>query len=1046
MKQKLLSLFFVLTCLIGVSMAQNRQVSGKVTSATDGTPLSGVSISVAGTSTATQTDGSGNYSISVGQGVNLIFSYVGYATQRISVGSQSVINVRLVDNENTLDEVVVTGVGVATSKKKVAIAVESLKSEDMPNAPTGSLDQALVGKIAGAQITSTSGQPGQQANIVLRGINTLGNTQPMIMVDGIQINAGGNSNGSDNNTSSRLSDLDLSNVDRVEVIQGAAAATIYGAQGANGVIQIFTKKGKLNQRPTITLNARSSFDNAAVGKFRVANNHFFNTDSEGYIIGGNGKRLSPDENGYWGEPSIPTVTGTLVSDKPYKEQVYNQLDQLFKKNVLTQNTNLNIAGGGEAIDYSISASNLSQGSLVHGRYDRYNVSSNLGVELFKNFTIRSISQLMYSDNGTGGITGANNIYSGIGSALSSRRYWDIKFQNADGHYVADPEDGNSVNAFYTQQFRDYNAKTARMVQNFNLNYKFDRFLELDYKYGVDNYRYDFKDFIKYQEEVKTPGDGIAPTSGRITHDRDVETFQNSLLSAFFKTDFQKDFNLSAPIQTTTHLAFDWRKRNYQNITAQGTGFSSFPPYSISTAAENSSSEDIIEFITYGYLVNQRIDYGSLFGVSGGFRVDYASTFGGADFKPFLFPRADAYFNVGDLLGTDKIYEFKLRTAYGEAGTQPGAYDRFVTLNSGTIGSLAYLSLKSTARNPDLSVQVSKEFEVGTDLGFNLSQTSSWFKTISLNATYWNRVNNDIIRELDLAPSSGASALLDNAITIKARGFQFSLDAPIYSGENFRWKFGARFGQSKSIIDKISNGKDIAIGDSGSGQFVLREGEEVATFFGRSPLSSIDQRKADGTHYLDQSNAANYEVVNGMVVNKMSKAVQFTSDNVKIGNPNPKFNMTFLNSFNIYKNLDVDFQLDWYYGNDVYNQTKQWLYRDFLHSDFDQEITVGGETGAYVAYYNSLYNTNTTNGYFVEKGSFLRLRNLAVSYNLASLVNNERIKDLRISVTGRNLFTITNYSGLDPEGAAKFNNPIERGVDLYTFPNIRSFQFGVVLGF
>lgn len=977
-------------------------------------------------------------------GATLNVTSLGYKSQRVSVGGSSVLSIVLSEDDKAIDEVVVTGVGVATSKKKIAIAVESLKSEDMPNAPTGSLDQALVGKIAGAQITSTSGQPGQQANIILRGINTLGNTQPMIMVDGIQINAGGNENGSETNTSSRLSDLDLSNVDRVEVIQGAAAATIYGAQGANGVIQIFTKKGKLNQKPSITLNARSSFDNAAVGNFHVANRHFLNTDSEGFIVGGNGDRLSPDINGYWGEASIPVVTGTLVNDKPYKETVYNQLDQLFKKNVLTQNTNLNISGGGEAIDYSLTASNLSQGSLVYGRYDRYNVSSNLGVELFKNFTVRSITQLVYSDNGTGGITGANNIYSGVGSALSSRRYWDIKYQNPEGQYVADPENGNSVNAFYTQQYRDYKAKTARMVQNFNLNYKFDRFFEIDYKYGVDNYRYDFKDFIKYQGDVLTPGDGIAPLSGRITHDREVETFQNSLLSGFFKTDFQKDFNLSLPIQTSTHVAFDWRKRNYQNLTAQGTGFSSFPPYSISTAAENSASEEIIEFVTYGYLVNQRIDYGSLFGVSGGFRVDYASTFGGADFKPFLFPRADAYFNVGDLISSDKIYELKLRTAYGEAGTQPGAYDRFVTLNTGTIGSLAYLSLKSRASNPDLSVQVSKEFEVGTDMGFNLNPNGNWFKTVSLNATYWKRNNNDIIRELDLAPSSGASGILDNAISIKANGFQFSLDAPVYSGNNFSWKFGARFGQSKSVIDKISNGKDIAIG--GGGQFVLKEGEEVATFFGRAPLSSVDQKKLDGSYYLDQNNAANYDVVNGMVVNKVTKAVQFTSDNVGIGNPNPKFNMTFLNSFNVYKDFDIDFQLDWFYGNDIYNQTKQWLYRDFLHSDFDKEITVGGETGAFVAYYNSLYNTNTANGYFVEKGSFLRLRNLAISYNLASVLDNEKIKNLRVSVTGRNLFTITNYSGLDPEGAAKFNNPIQRGVDLYAFPNIRSFQLGVILGF
>ena len=139
------------------------------------------------------------------------------------------------------------------------------------------------------------------------------------------------------------------------------------------------------------------------------------------------------------------------------------------------------------------------------------------------------------------------------------------------------------------------------------------------------------------------------------------------------------------------------------------------------------------------------------------------------------------------------------------------------------------------------------------------------------------------------------------------------------------------------------------------------------------------------------------------------------------------------------------QLDWVYGNKIYNQTKQWLFRDYLHSDFDKEVTIDGQAGAYVAYYSSLYNTNNTNGYFVEDGSYLRLRNLGVSYNLTDLINKSFVKNLELSITGRNLLTITKYSGIDPEGAAAFDNPLRRGLDLYTFPNVRSVQFGISLG-
>ncbi len=1042
MNKNLLALFFLFWA--GVAFGQTRTITGKVTAEEDGSVLPGVSILLKGSNLGTSTNVNGEYSINAPADGVLVFSFVGFVSREVQVGSSSVIDVVLLSDIQALSEVVVTGVGVATERKKLAIAVESLNSDDLPKAPTGTLDQALVGKIAGAQIASTSGQPGQQASILLRGINTLGATQPMILVDGVQINAGSNDNGSARNTSSRLSDLDLSNVERVEVIQGAAAGTIYGAQGANGVIQIFTKKGKKGQTPTITLSHRMSIDNAIRGNLTLAKNHFFNT-SDGYIIDGGGRRLNPDVNGSWGQPSVPAIDGTTVNNKPYMEQTYDHLDQLLHKNVQTHNTNLTITGGGNSSDYAFTLSKLKQGSIIFGKLDRYNVSSNLGAELFKNFTIRSITQLVYSDNGTGGITGSNNIYSGIGTALNSRQFWDLTFRNPDGDYVADPEGGNSVNPFYTQQYRRYTAKTTRIVQNFNLNYKINRFIELDYKFGIDNYRYDFNDFIRYQGNVKTSGDKLPPLTGRITNDRDSETFQNSLLSAFIKTNFEKDFGMSIPIQTSTHFAYDWRKRLYQNLTSIGSGFSPFPPYNLSTADEQSNEEENIEFVTYGYLINQRIDYGSLFGVSGGVRVDYASTFGAPNYKAFVFPRADAYFNLGDVIASDKIYEFKLRAAYGQAGTQPDAYDRFITLNTGNIGNSGYLSLKSTANNPELNVQVSKETEFGTDLGFTLNH-GSWLSRLNINATYWMRKNTDVIRELDLAPSSGASGLLNNAISIDAKGFQLGLDLDVHRSENLDWTFGTRFGTSRSIISNISNGKEIAIGESGSGQFVLKEGEAVSTFFGRAPLHRIDQQDANGSYYLNQDNAANYTIVNGMVINKATKAVQFTTDNVKIGDPTPKFNMTFLSNATFFKKLMVDVQLDWVYGNDIYNQTKQWLFRDYMHSDFDKEITVEGQSGAYVAHYVSLYNTNTTNGFFVEKGSFLRLRNVGVSYDLASLIKASFLKSLNVNLSARNLLTFTKYSGIDPEAASHFNSPIYRGLDLYTFPNIRTFQFGISAGF
>ncbi|MNK19609.1 TonB-dependent Receptor Plug Domain protein [compost metagenome] len=1045
--KKLLQSLFILLFVATSAIAQNRTITGTVTSKEDGLPIPGVSVKVRGTNVGVSTGANGKFSLSVPSNATALeFSSIGFGTQTINIGSSNNVNASLTTDSKLLSEIVVTGVGVATDKRKTAIAIESVSSKNMLAVPSASLDQALIGKVAGAQISSTSGQPGQQASILLRGINTLGNTQPMILVDGVEINAGSNNNGSGTNVSSRLSDLDLSNVDRVEVIQGAAAGTLYGAQGANGVIQIFTKRGSKNSAPVITVSSRANIDNVLKGKFGRAQNHYFQTDAEGYIVSGNAgnPRIQRDDNGFWDAPLAPALTGTLLNDKPYKEQTYDHFDQLFKSNATTFNNNIGISGGGESVDYSVSASNSNQQSILNGRLKRTNLNLNLGVEVFKNFTLRSTTQLIYSDNNTGGITGANNVYSGLGSALTSRAFWDLKFRDPLGNTVSNPEQDNSVNPFYTYDFRKYNAKNTRIVQGMEFNYKFPKFVELNYKYGLDTYRFDFQDDILYQLNTAAPGVGLDPFNGRITLDRDRQTFQNSLFSVFVKTDFQKDFGLSLPIQTSTQLSYDYRHKRYQNVTTEGTGFSPYPPFSAAVADTKTYTESSSEFVTFGYLINQRVDYGNLFGFSGGVRIDYSSAFGAGN-DAFVFPRGDVYFRFDDLIKNKSIYELKLRGAYGEAGTQPGDFDRQITLSSGQIGNSGYLASQSTSRNANLAVQRSKETEIGLDLGLLLGQ-KNWFKTLKLNATYWDRKSTDVIRAVDIAPSSGASALLDNLLSFSSSGFQFAVDAEVYNSSDFKWSFGTRFGASKMMVDKVFNGKDITIGGSGAGQFVIRQGTELGTMFGKKPLSSVDELDPNGVRYIPVADVGNYVLVDGMVVNQSTKAVSFTSDQVEIGNPNPDFTVSFTNNFTIKKNLNLSFQIDWTKGNDVYNQTKQWLYRDLIHSDLDKAVTIGSQTGPFVNYYNSLYQTNNTNSYFVEDGSFVRLRDVTLSYNFSSLINNRFVKNAFLSVSGRNLFTITKYTGIDPEAGANFNSAIYRGLDLYAFPNFRSYQLSLSLGF
>ncbi|NLR65304.1 SusC/RagA family TonB-linked outer membrane protein [Chitinophaga varians] len=1037
MKNLLLLWLFVASSIVH-SYAQTRTITGKVSDGKDGTPIPGVTVSISGSRTGTMTGPDGGYKIAVGDNASLVFSYVGYLSQTVSTSGKSRVDVAMHVDTKGLQEIVVTGVGAATDRRKVAISVESLSGKDLPKVPAASIDQALVGKIAGAQISSVSGQPGQQAQIILRGINSLGGTQPMILLDGVQVNAGSSENGSSGNLSSRLADLDLSNIERVEVVQGAAAATIYGAQGANGVIQLFSKKGSRTGKINVNFSSRASFDDVLKGNFKYLNKHYYPTDAEGYIIDPSGKRIKPDARGIWTQPNRD-ITPNTVTDKSFKEPTYDHVDQLFRNSAPTYNNSINISGGREGYDFALNLSNLKQQSIINGDYSRTNLSLNVGADILKNLKLRSTTQLITSKNTTGAITGQNNIFSGLGTAMASYPYEDLLFKDSIGNYPFNTSlTDNSVYPYYSFQNRTYEAKTSRIVQGINLNYQPIKYLEIDYKYGIDYYRYDFSDFIHNQEKTLTPGKGIDPFTGKLRYDRDNETTQNSLLTLFVKTDFERDFNMKVPITTTTQFAYDWRKRVYGNVIMEGVGFAPFPPFTMANAASKSNDETREEFVTYGYLVNQRVDYGNLFGISGGVRVDYSSAFGRGT-KPFTFGRGDAYFRLGELLKVPSIYELKIRGAYGAAGIQPGVYDRQITLEKGAIGNSNYLILKGTLNNPDLTVETSKETEVGIDFGLELSK-GRWFRKIFINPTYWTRKSSNVIRAIDLSPSTGASGILTNALGLKSDGFQFSFDLDVLESKKMYWNFGVKFGKQRSIVDYISNHKPITIGGSGEGQFVLKEGESIGAFFGVTPLTSLDELPATAVK-------GNYEVgPNGYVVNKTTKSVMFGTENKKIGDPTPKFNMSFNNTLTFNGQLTLSFQLDWVYGGQVYNQTRQWLYADKISSDLEKPVTINGQTGAFVAYYNSLYNTNTTNSVFVEDGSFLRLRDLTLTYRLDKYLTNKFINNAQISLTGRNLFTISSYSGLDPEASARVNNPIRRGIDVYSFPNFRSIQIGVTFGF
>ncbi len=1033
---------YLLTCfalVLALSLwAQDRTVSGKVTATEDGSALPGVNVVVKGTTNGTVTDVDGNYKLTIsGSGSSLVFSFIGLQTSEVPIGERTVVDVSLGLDVTQLSEVVVTGVGIATEKRKVAIDVTSISSTGLVPSAVGSFDQALQGKVAGAQIQLNDGRPGATANIQLRGINGLGNGNPIILLDGIQIPS--------------MSGLDITNVDRIEVVKGAAAGMLYGAQGANGVIQIFSKRGKSDKRVSITYNGKYFIDEAIRGKEDlIASMHHYDTETSGLITSTGGGNIAADPiTGTWTDPLV-ALAPDLLNNKPYVEKTFNHLDQVYRK-AKSQNHSFNISGGADKIDYSLNVNILSQENVRSGKLDRQNISLNVGAELFKGLTIRSITQLVLEKE---------NLLSGNRFALVNSYPW-IDFNNKydNGYTVIKPKSENEFNPLSELEWRTRESKTNNINQNFNVIYKFPKFVTFDYKYGIQFSNINYNDVTRSQKGFLQPSDafwGPSPGTGSVRIDNEKLTYQNSLATVYAKFDFKDDFNLSIPLTSTTQLTYDWRSRRFESFFGNANGFA-YPPYNLTNGATKNTGSSLTEFVTYGYLISQSFDYGDIGGISVGFRSDFSSEFGfnsdGSIGGASTFPRATAYINPSEFFDSQFIGNWKIRGAYGEAGIQPNAYDRQVTLGGQTYGDGAGLFNPSTARNAELIVQRNKELEIGTDLTLTPGFSDTWLSKLVFGFTYWDRKGQDIIQPANLPPSSGAGKILDNLVSLSSNGIDLSLDFDVLTSNNFNWNFGVRYGTAKTLVDKISQSLDVPYGDNGT--FLIREGELLGVMIGQVPLRSLDEVMPDGTPYLDDTQKADYEVVatqyGKLVVNKTTKIalLSATDDKRVMGNPQPKFFGSVINDFTLFKNLHINMQWDFVKGNSIYNVTRQWLYRDRLSKDFDLPVTINGESGAYVTMYNSLYNSIQPTAWYVEDGSYMRLRNLSLTYNLTSLINKPWAKQVAINFSGRNLVTFTKYRGLDPEststGSDNVNGPV-RGIDDFGFPNVKSYQVGLTLGF
>jgi TonB-linked SusC/RagA family outer membrane protein len=1066
MRKKTLMGFCAMLLLSISVFAQTSPVTGKVTDE-KGAAIGGASVLEKGTKNGTSTSSDGIFTLSVKKGSSLVISSLGYDSKEVK--ALDGISVSLATDVKALSEVVVTGLGVATSKKKVAFAVESVTSDKLPAGLTADAGQALVGKIAGAQISSTNGSPGAPVNILLRGINSLrAGTMPMILLDGIQVAA------TDFNT------LDLNGIERIEVVQGAAAASVYGAQGANGVIQLFSKKGKQGRTNIDFSTSIATNELLNVGKVHKAYYHSLQTDANNNVLGASGSILAFDNalSSYTDNVVWNSLDPTNNNNKAYNKNLsYYDHYKMFFQNTNMYNNSLSISGAKDKIDFSILASDNRQKSVFKGNgdYSRSNLISNIGVELFKGLKFRSLTQLAYTKNTLLDPTGRTYFY----ALNNSRPFANYDYKSPDGNYGAYFGDAVGVNGYnpnYQSQYGAVTDKKIDIIQNFNLNYRVNKFVELDAKYGL-NYQTDEiinnisaqdnnlnADYWQYWLEYYYPrtsygAPSAATETGEINTTDYKTTFQNFLGTANVRFDFEKDFHLKVPIKSTTLFAYDYRKKDYSSYATYGVDAPSYTPYTTVNMATYYVASDYKEsFLTFGYLVNQKFEWGDIGGVTAGFRSDYSSAFGRGQ-KPQTFPMANGYLRISSLPFwkgsiTNTISEFKIRSSYGEAGIQPGAFDRQPTLGTKNLGGSSAFVFRTSNPNQDLNVEISKELEIGTDLSFNALK-GQWLKTIDLHLTYWKRSSDNVIYAVDAAPSTGTGTILNNAFGLSSNGIQASLGLNVLSSKKWNWNFTANFSKQTSKITSVTGPPVVITSSAGSSSYILQAGEKVGQLYGYRMLHSVNQTDENGNLYIDKANQSQYATAsNGWVVYNSSTSGNYkqpyvTPNTYSFGDPNPKFNITFLNDLTFSNFLVISAQVDWVKGSHLYNQTKEWMYRDGISGDYDNPITINSTTGAWSAFYRGVYaqvSRNGTKDYFYEDASFVRLRNISAALDFAKIFKIKQFQKLQLVLSGRNLVTLTKYTGMDPEiSSGTANSAFDRGVDHNTVPNLKSYQVGLNIG-
>lgn len=1026
MKRHYLSWLLALFATLSITELSSQSITGKVTAATDAQPLIGVSISVKGSTVGTITDVDGNYEISAGPNDVLIFTYIGYTAVEVAVNGRSGVDVALSEDVKTLQEVIVTGYGTQI-KRDLTGNIAKIKASEFKDIPVNSLESVLQGRAAGVQINAGTGKLGQAQQIRIRGNSSVSaSNEPLFVVDGIPITAANLSNNGGGATNS-IVDINPQDIESIEILKDASAAAIYGSRASNGVVLITTKKGKDgrtnvnvgmqygNSKPT----RKVDFFNSAqfIDYYRKA---AANSDRIDGIDPSDPDSYTTYMEGFFEGVSLGTFGTSNQADTRWDDLAFQDAPQA--------QIDLSIDGGNAKTRFFVSGQLLDQkGIMVDNKLKRMTGRINLDHQVSNIFSLgfnlglsRTINERLDGDNAF-----SNPLQLVALTPLSPL------YDPATGLLIGSPPGDIGQPLYYNGLLNVdgalFSTNVHRNLSNVYGSLKIIPGLVFRSELGVD--------FLNQQEESynsslsqRNTGFALGTGSNYFTRVENLNT--NNYIN------YLKEFG-SHKIDFTLGMSYQQSEQNFNSVT--GTDYPSDAYKKIASAAKitaGTSTETNFRFVSYFARANYKLLDKYLIGLSA--RVDGSSRFG-ADSRYGFFPAVSAGWIISDedFLQDSRLVSFlKLRGSYGRTGNAEIGNFPQLGLFQGDAGYGNQPGQRpAQLGNPDLKWETTDQMDIGLDFGlFN--------DRLNGEIDYYNKKTDGLLLNVNVPASTGFSTQTKNVGKLENSGFELSLNGAVINSKNFKWNIGVNYARNKNLINDLQ-GQIIEGGLSNMSRAM--EGQPLSTFF-TVEYAGVDPANGNALWYKNSKNT------DGTLDRSTTKTYN-QAQRVVIGNGLPKWvgglstNISF---------MGLDFSMLW--------NTVQGNLINFYGAGRFSSANGRFEDNQTVDQLNSWTpeNTNTNipearlffnNGAqassrFIQDGSFVRLRNATLGYNIPSLwLRNVGIQSARIYVTGMNLLTITDYTGWDPEvNSDDFVTNVAQGYDFYSPPLPRTIVGGINIKF